>query len=164
MPVTNCRWFNGYKPCKKNSICDASCPLKEDLKQHILVVHLEALGAVLRSTSLLKALKKKHPHSKLTWITKAPADQLLKLNPLIDQVLCVGIELPYILSSLHFDVVYNIDKGVLAAGIAESANPLQIYGFRCNRFGAVIPATPQDEELWNLGLDDEKMIQSIVCF
>ena len=73
---TDCRFFSGYKPCGKNDICSSRCPFKESAEPRILIVHLEALGAVLRATVILRALKRKWPAAHITWVTNPGAAAL----------------------------------------------------------------------------------------
>lgn len=157
MAITDCRHFSGYKPCSKNETCDSSCPQKDVATTSILIVHLGALGAVVRSTSLLKAIKRKYPFSRVTWVTDAPAHHLLKNHPGLDRVLTTGEGDLLQLSALEFDVGFMIDKSVKAGGVLRRTQVDQVYGFVVEpRSGAILPATPAARELWELGLDNHK--------
>lgn len=155
MPKTDCRHFNGYKPCGKSTLCSEDCLFYDAVKSSILVVHLGALGAVVRATSILAGIKRKFPGSHITWITDKPADQLLRQHPRIDRVLTT-IETDLLsLSALEFDIAFVIDKSLKAAGIIKRTQIDKIYGFSVEgRTGAIIPATPAAQELWQIGLDD----------
>ena len=120
MPVTNCRYFNGYKPCAKNATCTLACSSVDQVEDAILIIHLGALGAVVRSTSLLVSLKKKHPHAKILWLTEKSAMPLLENNPHIDQVVAADHEGLLTLQSYHFSFGYVIDKSLKASGLAAS--------------------------------------------
>lgn len=155
--VTSCRYFSGYKPCGKNSFCNVSCPHKSIPSTHLLIVHLGAIGAVVRATSILKSMKRKYPGSHITWITDAPSDQLLKHHPLIDRVLTTKNEDILSLSALEFDIAFVVDKSLKAAGVLKHTSVDQVFGFRADsRSGAILPATPAAEELWQLGLDNHR--------
>ncbi|MFM6927678.1 MAG: glycosyltransferase family 9 protein [Bdellovibrio sp.] len=157
MAHINCRYFSGYKPCGKSLVCDSSCLYQDSLKISILLIHLGALGAVVRSTSLLKAVKRKYPGSQLTWVTDAPAHHLLKNHPAIDRVLTTAESDLLQLSALEFDVALVIDKSLKAAGVLKRTQADQVFGFNVNpRSGAIVPATDAAEELWNLGLDNHQ--------
>jgi heptosyltransferase II len=157
MAVTQCRHFSGYKPCGKNAVCDSSCSSKDIPQTRILVVHLEALGAVLRSTSLLIPLKRKFPSSHITWVTKKPAQSLLENNPYIDQVLTIDTEDLLRLSTFDFDFGFCIDKSQVASGIMKQINVDAVFGFTTDsRSAAIVPATPAADQLWQLGLDNNK--------
>ncbi|MES2856264.1 MAG: glycosyltransferase family 9 protein, partial [Bdellovibrionota bacterium] len=86
MPMTECRHFNGYKPCGKSQTCDSKCSSLAVATTRVLIIHLEALGAVMRSTALLPAIRRRFQNSHITWVTQKPADQLLKNNSMIDRV------------------------------------------------------------------------------
>ena len=123
----------------------------------ILIVHLGALGAVARSTSLLPAIKRKFPSSRITWITDAPADQLLKNNNYIDKVITTDFSGLMTIQALQFDIGFVIDKSLKAMGIVQSTSIDMVYGFTCDsRTGAIIPATGAAEELWQIGLSNQK--------
>ncbi|HWU44412.1 MAG TPA: hypothetical protein VN132_13270, partial [Bdellovibrio sp.] len=102
MAMIDCRYFSGYKPCSKNEICDSSCAHKDVPHLSLLIIHLGALGAVVRSTSLLKAIKRKYPSSMITWVTDAPAHRLLQGHPAIDRVLTTSSEDLLQLAALEF--------------------------------------------------------------
>ncbi len=155
MAEIGCRYFNGYKPCAKNTACDRNqCPSYSSVQERILIIHLEALGAVLRSTSLLEAIKRKYPRSHITWVTKAPAHHLLNNNELIDRVL---IEPFYALEALQFDLALVIDKSLESSGLLARTKANEVRGFRADPVsGAILPANPEARELWDLGLSDHQ--------
>jgi heptosyltransferase-2 len=154
--VSSCRHFSGYKPCGKNTSCEDSCPQKSIPSTYLLVVHLGAIGAVVRATSILKAIKRKYPGSHITWVTDTPSDQLLRSHPLIDRVLTTKAEDLLCLSVLEFDVAFMIDKSLKAAGVLKQTLADQVFGFMVDaRSGAILPATPAAEELLHLGLDNQ---------
>lgn len=127
------------------------------VKVSVLIVHLGALGAVVRSTSLLKAIKRKFPSSMITWVTDSPAHKLLQGHPLIDRVLTTDEKDLLLLSALEFEVGYVVDKSLKAVAISRRAQIDQIYGFTSHPVtGAILPATPAAEELWQLGLDNHR--------
>lgn len=153
--MTECRYFNGYKPCGKSEICDALCPKLSVPSTRILLVHLEALGAVVRSTALLPAIRRKFPGCHLTWVTQEPAHQLLAGHPMIDRVLTTSRDDLLSLSALEFDVALVVDKGQKAAGVLKHTRAESVYGFEVDpKTGAVLPATEAARELWQIGLSD----------
>ncbi len=150
-----CRHFSGYKPCGKNTQCDARCPSLEIPQVSLLIVHLGALGAVVRATSVLKSIKRKFPSSRVTWVTDRPADQILQGHPLIDRVLTTTESDLLVLSALQFEVGFMIDKSLKAAGVLRRTQVDVVYGFKVEpSTGAILPATAAAEELWQIGLDD----------
>lgn len=152
--MVHCRHFNGYKPCNKFVNCNESCPHYSPIQQRILIVHLEALGAVLRSTSLLPAIKRKFPHSHTTWVTQAPAHHLLNNIPSLDRVLTTQADDLLELRALRFDFAFCIDKSLKASGVLANIKFNQLKGFIANENGAIVPANAEAEELWEVGLND----------
>lgn len=151
----DCRHFDGYKPCGRDGPCDSACSSFEKVGARILVVHLEALGAVLRSTALLPAIKRRFPGSHVTWVTQAPAQALLEGNPFVDRLLTTTSDDLLILSALEFDCAFVVDKSLKAAGVLRATRADLIFGFRAEPgTGAILPATPAAQELWEIGLDD----------
>ncbi|MCB0357031.1 MAG: glycosyltransferase family 9 protein [Bdellovibrionales bacterium] len=122
----------------------------------MLIVHLEALGAVLRATSLLPAIKRKYPHSHVTWVTKAPAHHLLNNIPHIDKVFTISPEDLLQLNTLRFDFGFCIDKSLKAAGVLANTNINNLKGFTANSLGKIVPANNEAQELWELGLSNHK--------
>src|SRR3954469_17379214 len=70
--ATDCRFFLGDRPCvwhkKEGALC--TCDRYERIEEQILIVKLDAMGDVLRSTALLPPIAAAHPHAAITWITR----------------------------------------------------------------------------------------------
>ena len=157
MAEIHCRHFNGYKPCGLSTDCSRSCEHFDEVRRHVVIVHLGALGAVLRSTALLPAIHRAYPKATLTWVTKAPAQELLEHNPLIDRVLTLSPDDQLALQVLEADAVFCIDKSLTAIGIASLVNSAARFGFRADPLGgAILPATAAARELWEIGLSNQK--------
>ena len=157
MAASDCKHFTGYKPCGKSSLCDELCPSYFKPQISILIIHLGALGAVVRSTSLLKAIKRKYPSSIVTWVTDAPADRLLQNHPLIDRVMTSAEKDLLQLAAVEFDIAYVIDKSLKAVGVLKKTTVDQVYGFTADpKTGAILPATEAARELWLLGLNNHQ--------
>jgi heptosyltransferase-2 len=154
---TDCRHYRNSVPCAPHKQTHARCERCADyspIEQRILVVKLDAMGDVLRTTSCLPPLKARYPHSHVTWITRANAAPLLHGNPSIDRVLT--IESPY-LEFLHaedFDLALGPDADLLSASIMQLARADTKRGFVANRRGAVVPLNDAAAAWWHLGLDD----------
>jgi len=157
MAETHCRHFSGYKPCGKNKDCNTTCPSRDIPDERILIIALEAMGSVLRATSILPALKRKYPKAHVTWLTKKPSHELLKHNPFIDRIVTLDAEGLLKIQALQWDQVYSLDKSLQVGGILKTIQYEELFGFRVDdRSGAILPATPHAKELWELGLNDEK--------
>jgi heptosyltransferase-2 len=156
MAELNCRHFSGYKPCALNEVCDQQqCTHYRSVQQRLLIVHLGALGAVLRSTSLLKALRRKYQGAHITWVTKAPAHHLLKNLSAIDRILTLDQEDLLALRALEFDVAFVIDKSLSAVGVLQLTKVHEVKGFTAVS-GVIVPANREADELWRLGLSNQQ--------
>lgn len=156
-PQTQCRHFSGYKPCSLSDKCDANCVRRSIAQNRILIIHLGALGAVVRSTALLSAIHRKFSAAHITWVTQNPADKLLSKHPLIDRILTTERDDLLALTALEFDVAFCIDKSLVAGGILSKIKVKKVYGFQVDaKTGAILPATDAANELWEIGLSNHK--------
>jgi len=151
---TNCRLFNGYKPCRYKRACDG-CPDHDPVKERIAILSLEAMGAVLRSTCLLPAIKRKYPHAHVTWFTYKSAQPLLENNPYIDRLISVDGKTQSLIDYLQFDVLYAVDKSLEAGAIAQRIQSKTKFGFGLDRHGVIQPLSEDAQYQYAVGLDDE---------
>lgn len=81
------------------------------------------MGDVLRTTSLLPALKEKYPNCDIDWVTKAESIDLVKNNSNIRDLFELGNspERPY-------DLVINFDDELAACELASSLDSKQLIG------------------------------------
>ncbi len=90
----DCSFFKGDRPCDFNKnegiVCD-DCSHYKPISYKILIVKLDAIGDVLRTTSILKPIKKKYPDSYITWCTRESSKQLFSNNRLVDEIIIVEI-------------------------------------------------------------------------
>lgn len=111
----------------------------------------------MRSTALLAPIKRKYPLSHITWVTQKPAEQLLINNRLIDRVICLEAINILGLTALQFDVIFCIDKSFQATGLAANIQSKSLYGFHLDaQTATILPATKSANELWELGLSNQK--------
>jgi heptosyltransferase-2 len=150
----DCRLFTGYKPCQYKRDCQ-DCPHYDPVKERVAIVSLEALGAVLRSTCLLLAIKRRFPESHITWFTLKNAKPLLDNNPLIDRIITLDGKTQSLLDHLKFDVVYAVDKSMEAGALAERMQAHQKYGFGLDQNGVIRPLSPEADYQYAVGLDDQ---------
>ena len=114
----DCRYFNGYKPCARYKTCE-KCDRFSPMGTKVLIISLEAMGSVLRTTTLLKPIKRKYPQSFITWVTKERAAAVLENNPYIDRVMPFRFESYAVLQAQSFDILMNADKSKEAASLAN---------------------------------------------
>ncbi|MFH1367809.1 MAG: glycosyltransferase family 9 protein [Elusimicrobiota bacterium] len=135
MIKTDCIHFPLDRPCvfhKKRAVKCSNCgkyaPIrKSPAKKKILIIKLNAMGDVLRTTFLLPGLKIKFPKSDITWITDAVSVPILENNPRVDRVLPFDKNIFKYLAANRFDHVINLDlspESLSLAGLALSRNKI----------------------------------------
>lgn len=149
----DCRLFTGYKPCRPGRLCQ-DCRERRPRGRRILIINLDALGAVLMTTALLPAMKRKDPQSTLHWVTLPGAVPLLANNPHLDKVWPYDFETVSILSCLKFDRVYSVDKSPRSDALAMLVSSRERLGFGLDDSGAIVPFNREAEYAYRLGLDD----------
>ncbi|MCH7568283.1 MAG: glycosyltransferase family 9 protein [Nanoarchaeota archaeon] len=90
----------------------------------ILIIKLGAKGDVVRTLSILPALKKKYPESEIYWLTKQNITDLLQNHPLISKVLAIPFH-----TTEKFDILYNFDIEEEATKLAKEIKADEKYGF-----------------------------------
>ncbi|MCI0448582.1 MAG: hypothetical protein L0Y79_02205 [Chlorobi bacterium] len=148
----DCRHFMGSKPCFANKEYGVFCsncsfyerdseiecefpPIgnagiegdKEGYKK-IIIIKLDAVGDVLRTTSLLPSLKAKYFDSSVTWITKEKSFEVLKDNDLIDEIYFDNDELGHIYND-DFDIAINLDSGEESCAIMSEISSKERFGY-----------------------------------
>lgn len=150
----DCRLFTGYKPCIYKRSCDG-CDKYDPISKRILIISLEAMGAVLRTTCILEPIKRAHPNSHITWLTLPMCRPLLDENPYIDRILAYSDKVLPILKHLRFDSCMVIDKSLLAGSLAHFVRAEEKKGFGLDEAGAIIPLDVNARYQYDVGLDDE---------
>ncbi len=152
--AADCRHFSGYKPCRYKRLCDG-CPHYAPQGTRILLVNLDALGDVVRTTAILPALKRAHPESHVTWVTLRNAAPILEHNPHVDEVLHFGPETVLELEPRRFELVLNVDKSRRSAALTQRVRAGKLRGFGANEWGAIVPLGDDAVYQYWTGLDDE---------
>lgn len=129
----DCRFFIGSRPCIWNKTkgyeCD-ECPQYQPINKRVLVIKLNAIGDVLRSTCIIPKIKEKFPNSHLTWITMAESVELLKCNPQVDDFwIYEAVQSTNRLAVQQWDIVYNLDNTYASIALASIAKAKQKVGF-----------------------------------
>ncbi len=165
----DCRYFTGYKPCSPGKLC-LDCGDYHPMGTRILIINLDALGDVLRTTAMIHYLKRKYDTSHVTWITERAAMPLLENNHFIDRAIEYSAENTFTLLSEKFDVLMNVDKSRRSGTLANLVDAKEKFGFGTTETGAIYPFNEEAQYLYELGLDDEmkfkinkKTEQELLC-
>ncbi len=154
---TDCRHYRGSMPCsfhkRDGRLCEG-CADYAPVRNRILIIKLAAIGDVLRTTSILPALRQKYSQAEITWITKANAVPLLKDNPEVDRVFAVETDYLEYLQNESFSVGICLDADPFSATINSLARSDLKLGFVTDRGGKVQPANDAAREWWLMGVND----------
>ena len=92
--------------------------------EKIAIIKLGALGDVVRTLPLLKAIKKKYPLSEITWVTKRESLEIVEKAKEVDKIKILPCEIKD-----KFDILYSLDIEEEAIKKANEINAEQKYGF-----------------------------------
>jgi ADP-heptose:LPS heptosyltransferase len=162
---TDCKYFPGNKPCKPSKTegkkCD-DCNYYEPVEFKILIIKLDATGDVLRTTSILPALKRKYPNSYITWLTKRNAKELFSNNSFVDELyLFEDNDTIARLMVEKFNLLLHPDASTVSGSLAAIANSDMKKGYILDEKGKVIPINQEAVEWLEMGaFDDLKKINT----
>ena len=154
IPVPDCKLFTGFKPCEPNKEC-RTCQDPVPTGSRILIINFDAMGDVLRNTTILKSTKRKYPSSHITWLTTKRNTAILFNNPYLDRVAAYDAEEILNLQAQEFDAIFNLDKSILACSLTNHLKAVEKLGFGLNRNGAIIPMNPEAAYLFEMGISDD---------
>jgi heptosyltransferase-2 len=153
----DCRYFQGDRPCvwskRQGVVC--KCERHDVLRERVLIIKLDAMGDVLRTTTLLPALAAAHPHAAITWITRAESKPLLENNPYLAEVVAYGPDALACLAARWFDRVINLDAGNISSALAATARGARKDGFVLHANGNVVPTNDAARVWLEMGLFDD---------
>lgn len=153
---TDCRFFKGDRPCKfhkEQGVHCSKCQYYEPVRCRILIIKLDAIGDVLRTTHILKPLKERYQGAQITWITRSESVPLFINNPLIDRVFDIE-QAFFVLYTDKFDVVINLDASPLSSRLATVAKGVEKLGFVYHEKGYVYPINSEAVEWFLMGIFD----------
>ncbi len=154
---TDCRYFPGDHPCnlhKETGVLCAECEYYAQRGKRVLIVKLDALGDVLRTTSLLPSVRRAYGECYVTWITSSAAAELFIGNPMVQEVLCAESDYLAALLTREFDMVINPDTAPRSCEIATAARAQERFGFSISPDGCVVPLNEAAEEWLAMGASD----------
>jgi heptosyltransferase-2 len=139
----------------KQSGVRCTCERYDRIDERLLIVKLDAMGDVLRSTALLPPIAEVHPRAAITWITRTESVPLLQRNPYIAEVLELGPEALVHLQTRTFDRVINLDASKTSAALASAARSDRKDGFILDRRGYVQPTNDAARQWLEAGIFDD---------
>lgn len=172
MVKSDCRYFIGDRPCrfhKAEGVKCADCDRYSAPQCRILLIKLGAMGDVLRTTSILPALRQQHGYPHVTWLTAKESVGLLENNPLVNSLMVCGGESLARLQVETFDLVINPEAAKDSAALATMAKGKEKRGFGLSPKGFVFPFNQPAEEIFHMGLFDDvkrrnqKTYEELIC-
>lgn len=136
----DCRSFPGTYACDimtaENYLSCEECKFYDKITKKILILKLGAMGDVIRTTTILPALKKKYGQAaKITWVVAEESKELLKGNKYIDQVLVYNQETILRLSQEKYDILLSLEVAPPATLVANKVKAGEKYGYYFNEDG-----------------------------
>jgi ADP-heptose:LPS heptosyltransferase len=152
----DCRFFLGDRPCTwhKSSGVVCQCEHYAEVKERVLIVKLDAMGDVLRTTSLLPSLQRAHPSAAFSWVTRRESTPLLQRNPYLSEIVDYGPDALLHLQTREFDRVINLDAGRTSAALATLARAARKDGFVLDARGIVQATNPWARRWLEMGVFD----------
>jgi len=153
----DCRFFIGDRPCvwHKSTGVLCTCDHYQRVGERVLIIKLDAMGDVLRTTALLPPLVEHHPAASITWVTRRESRPLLERNPHIAEILDHGEDALLQLRVREFDRVINLDAGKTSAALATAANATRKDGFILDAHGYVQPTNAAARVWLEMGVFDD---------
>jgi heptosyltransferase-2 len=155
---SDCRFYRGDRPCslhKREGVKCSACSHYAPFAEKILIVKLEAMGDVLRTTSILPGLRKKYPSAQITWITAPSALPLFPGNPYVDRVLPLLPDGLLCVLSETFTLALNLDTAPVSASLLARASAKEKRGFSIDKRGQVCALSAPAEEWLRMSVFDD---------
>ncbi len=151
----DCKYFRGDIPCKphksKGVHCE-DCDFFQPFDRKILIIKLGAAGDVIRTTPILRRLRKEFPQAKIFWLTDYP---IFVPKKFVDEILKFNFENVLWLQQNKFDLSINLDKDKHAIALMKSIDAKLKKGYTIDEWGNCRPKDQDAEAKWLTGLFDD---------
>ena len=132
-----------------------TCDHYEQVEERLLIIKLDAMGDVLRSTALLPPLAEAHPRAAITWITRKESVPAASAQSLRRRGAEIGPEALLHLQTRTFDRVINLDASKISAALATAARSSRKDGFVLDEQGYVQPTNDAARRWLEAGVFDD---------
>lgn len=167
----DCQHFLGDRPCvwhkKAGALCE--CEHYQPVRGNTLLIKLDAMGDVLRTTCLLPVIAETWTGTRVSWITRPESVPLLKHNPYVAEVIPYGTDALIHVASRTFDRVINLDAGQTSASLATMTQAREKLGYTLHQNGHVVATNAAAEAWLRMGIFDDlksanaQTYQDIMC-
>ena len=117
----------GYMSCKE-------CKFYEPVSKRILIIKLGAMGDVIRTTPLLKNIRKKYKNSQITWLINKESADLIR-NEYVDRILIYNHDSILRLQFEEFDVLFSLEIDTPGSAVANLIKAKDKYGYYLDKDG-----------------------------
>jgi ADP-heptose:LPS heptosyltransferase len=153
---SDCKFFRGDIPCKphkESGFHCLDCSAYTKTTHKILIIKLGAVGDIIRTTPLLRKLRKCYPDAQINWLTYTP--DILGAD-WVNRAMRVSIENIEFLKTIEFDWIINLDKDPLAIALTSELKSKKKSGFTTDEWGHAKPISSDAERhKWLTGLFDD---------
>ena len=152
MYKSDCHRFKGDVPCELNKLHGITCEDCEYYKstlERILIIKHGRMGDVLRTTPLLRRLKKEYPKAEIWWITAYPE----LLPKMVDVPLMFDSAGVLQIQATEFYAAYNLDKYKVCCALMNQVRSSVKKGFYLD--GNKTMPFPGAEYMFDIGIDDK---------
>ncbi|MBD3379926.1 MAG: hypothetical protein GF408_05630 [Candidatus Omnitrophica bacterium] len=121
----------------------------------IIIVKRGSAGDVLRTTSILRALKDAYPASSIYWLVDEVNTAVLDNNPYLKRLFPSERKLPEGIGSKKFDLAINLDNDTVSSSFTSMLKARDKKGFGLDAEGEVVPLDGNALRWHEMALSDE---------
>lgn len=149
----DCRFFRGDLPCrfhKEKGVHCKDCGFYSPVSKKILIIKLGAAGDVLRTTPLLRKIRKLYPKAEITWVTYFPEF----VPSSVENIVKLDFNSTLWLLACEFDFLFNLEKDKEAISLANLVKAKIKKGF-ITKNNKCFPADNDAVHKWKTGIWDD---------
>jgi len=131
----DCKEFPGIYVCdvmnSENYKDCSECKFYEKISKRVLIIKLGAMGDVIRTTPLIKNIRKKYGDCQITWLVNKESKDLVNA----DRVLIYNQDNVLRLQNEEFDVLFSLEHDVPGSVISNLVKAKEKYGYYLDKDG-----------------------------
>ena len=156
----DCKEFNSDYPCDVLAANDykscSECNFYNPYTKRILIIKLNQIGDVIRTTAILKDLHKKYKNPQITWLVEEISKPILTNNTLVDRVLVYDLTSVLRLRSEEFDILINLDISQPSTSLAGQIKAFEKLGYFADKYGHTSCFNKEAEYYLNCALSNKQ--------
>ncbi len=149
----DCKHLDGEVPCKPHKLCGVhcdNCSFYTKRGERILLIKLDGIGDVIRTTPIIRKLKEVYPDSEITWLTLSPEF----VPKIVDVTLRFNETSIRRLQADTFDLLINLDKRIDVCALTNLISAKVKKGFMLKE-GKCAPIDADAHAKYLCGLFDD---------